>query len=85
MATAENERRHHLDLQINLLNERETTALLRLTTLIASALGVSHSEQQEVRQFADETDPAAVFSQIVQAEERRQERAENLSPMGSKV
>ena len=43
MATAESERRHHLDLQINLLNERETTALLRLTTLMASALGVSHA------------------------------------------
>ena len=85
MATAESERRHHLDLQINLLNERETTALLRLTTLMASALGVSHAEQQEVRQFADETDPAAVFSQIVQAEERRQERAEHLTPMAPKV
>ena len=85
MATAESERRHHLDLQINLLNERETTALLRLTTLMASALGVSHAEQQEVRQFADETDPAAVFSQIVQAEARRKESAEPITPMGSKV
>ena len=85
MATAESERRHHLDLQINLLNERETTALLRLTTLMASALGVSHAEQQEVRQFADETDPAAVFSQIVQAEARRNERGEPMSPMDSKV
>ena len=84
MATAESERRHHLDLQINLLNERETTALLRLTTLMASALGVSHAEQQEVRQFADETDPAAVFSQIVQAEARRKESAESITPMGSK-
>lgn len=85
MATAESERRHHLDLQINLLNERETTALLRLTTLMASALGVSHAEQQDVRQFADETDPAAVFSQIVQAEERRKESAEPITPMGAKV
>ena len=72
MATAESERRNHLDLQINLLNERETTALLRLVTHMASALGVSDAAQHEVRQFAEQTNPAAVFSQIVQAEERQQ-------------
>ena len=72
MATAESERRNHLDLQINLLNERETTALLRLMMRMASALGVPDDEQREVRQFAEHTNPATVFTQILQAEEQQQ-------------
>lgn len=74
MATAESERRNHLDLQINLLNERETTALLRLMLHMASSLGVSDADQSEVRQFAEHTNPATVFKQILQAEENQQQR-----------
>lgn len=70
MAAVENERRHHLDLQINLLNERETTAMMRLLTQIASKTGVPAPDQQEVRSFAHDTDPSAVMDQIATAERK---------------
>ncbi|MDM0022670.1 DUF1003 domain-containing protein [Variovorax saccharolyticus] len=68
MAAQENERRHHLDLQINLLNEREMTALLRLVTQVATKLGVESDAQREVRALTEDTDPSAVLHQIVRAE-----------------
>lgn len=69
LSAAESERRHHLDLQINLLNEREMTALLRLTMAMATRLGIDEAQQREVAAFAEETDPRAVLRQIVEAEE----------------
>ncbi|MGO4396125.1 DUF1003 domain-containing protein [Variovorax sp. M-6] len=68
MAAEENERRHHLDLQINLLNEREMTALLRLVTQVATRLGVEGDAQREVRALTEDTNPSAVLHQIVRAE-----------------
>ena len=75
MATAESERRHHLDLQINLLNEREMTALLRLTGEIARVVGVADRALAEVREFAHDTDPASVLKQITEAEAARKGEA----------
>jgi uncharacterized membrane protein len=74
LSAVESERRHHLDLQINLLNEREMTALMRLTTLMADRLGISSGEQAEVDALALDTDPAAVLQQIVKAEHAHQSR-----------
>jgi len=74
MAAAESERRHHLDLQMNLLSEREITALMRLTVELARKAGVDDEATREVRDFAHETDPAAVLSQIVEAEKRHRGR-----------
>lgn len=68
LASAENERRHHLDLQINLLNERETTAIMRLLTELATHVGVPSTRQEEVRAFSHDTDPEAVLGQIAAAE-----------------
>lgn len=70
MADAENERRHHLDLQMNLLTEREMTALMRLTVQMAEKMGINDDATKEVRAFAHETDPSAVQMQIVDAEHR---------------
>ena len=75
MATAESERRHHLDLQINLLNEREMTALLRLTGEVAMTVGVAERALAEVREFAHDTDPASVLKQITEAEAARKGEA----------
>lgn len=72
MAASESERRHHLDLQINLLSEREVTALMRLVVTMANKMGVSDDETIEVRNFAHETDPSGVLNQIVSAEKRHQ-------------
>lgn len=68
IASRESERRHQLDLQINLLNEREMTAMLRLMGAIADKLKISESEQAEARAFAHNTDPRALLDQIVTAE-----------------
>jgi uncharacterized membrane protein len=68
MSAAESEQRHHLDLQINLLNEREMTAMLRLSMAMAERLGIDEAQQREVAALAEETDPAAVLHQIVEAE-----------------
>ena len=70
LVSAENERRHHLDLQINLLNERETTALLRLNLSIAEHLGIDEDLKHEAHRLAHRTDPSAVLKQIVTAERR---------------
>jgi len=66
----ESERRHHLDLQMNLLTEREITALMRLVVKMAEQAGLGEGQTQEARSFAHETDPSAVLSQIVKAERR---------------
>lgn len=70
MAAAESERRHHLDLQMNLLAERELTALMRLVVDMADRAGVPAQRMAEVRSFAHETDPSGVLAQIVRAEHR---------------
>ncbi len=70
MAAAESERRHHLDLQMNLLTEREITALMRLVVHMAQKQGIPDKETEEVRTFAHETDPSSVLDQIVRAEHR---------------
>jgi len=70
MDAAESERRHHLDLQMNLLTEREMTAVMRLLIKVAERLGVEDEDTKEVRDFAHETDPTAVLTQIVAAERK---------------
>lgn len=70
MAAAESERRHHLDLQMNLLSEREITALMRLVVEMAEKLHIDCESTEEVRSFAHETDPSGVLAEIVSAEHR---------------
>ncbi|MES2687832.1 MAG: DUF1003 domain-containing protein [Pseudomonadota bacterium] len=68
IASRESERRHQLDLQINLLNEREMTAMLRLMTRMADKLELSPADQAEARTFGHNTDPLVLLDQIVTAE-----------------
>ncbi|RQO47743.1 DUF1003 domain-containing protein [Variovorax sp. KBW07] len=68
MSDEENERRHHLDLQINLLNEREMTAMLRLVMRMAQKMELPPQSDEEVRALAERTDPGKVLHQIVDAE-----------------
>lgn len=79
MDAADSERRHHLDLQMNLLTEREITALMRLVVKVAEKSGIGEEETAEVRSFAHETDPAAVLLQIVKAEGRHHSSPPNQS------
>lgn len=68
MASEVSERRHHLDLQINLLNEREMTALLKLSLRMAERWEIDDADLREIRALTDDTDPGAVLHQIVDAE-----------------
>lgn len=68
MSAQESERRHHLDLQVDLLNEREMTALLRLVTRMAEKMDLPPETHGEVRALTERTDPSKVLHQIVQAE-----------------
>lgn len=68
MSAEANEHRHHLDLQINLLNEREMTAMLRLATRMAEKLGVDPEDQVEADHLSRKTKPEKVLHQIVDAE-----------------
>lgn len=74
LSAAESDRRHHLDLQTNLLTEREMTALMRLVARMAEKMEVAADDLAEVESFAHETDPTAVLKQIVKAEHEHRER-----------
>ena len=71
MSAIESERRHHLDLQINLLSERETTAILRLLTHMADKLDIDVQHKEEAENFSQQTNASAVLQQIVDAENTR--------------
>jgi uncharacterized membrane protein len=57
------DQRGHLDLQINLLAEREMTTVLQLLLRISAQLGVSASGE-EIENFSAETSVAALAQQI---------------------
>ena len=74
MSAEESEHRHHLDLQVNLLNEREMTALLRLATRMAEKLDLPPETHEEVKALTERIDPGKVLHQIVQAEASHEDR-----------
>ncbi len=58
------ERRNHLDLQINMLAEQETTEILRLLRLLCEHTGVRLDKDHNGRAFEEETKPAEIVRQI---------------------
>ncbi len=58
------ERRNHLDLQINMLAEQETTEILRLLRLLCEHTGVPLDMRASGRAFEDETKHAEIVRQI---------------------
>ncbi len=70
MDASESQRRHHLDLQMDLLSERQIAALMRLMVEVARRTGVDDEKTKELRGLAHSTDPSGVLHQIVQAEHR---------------
>ena len=73
MSAEASERRHHLDLQINLLNEREMTAMLRLALHMADKLGIDAEAQAEAVALSKKTRPERVLHQIVRAEDQHRD------------
>ena len=59
-----NERRNHLDLQIDLLSEQENTKMIELLVRIAEKVGVSVRQDAEVRALKQATHPDQLVEQI---------------------
>jgi uncharacterized membrane protein len=58
------ERRNHLDLQINMLAEQETTEILRLLRLLCEHSGLNLAETDGQRALQEETRHAEIVKQI---------------------
>ncbi|MCW3092995.1 MAG: hypothetical protein JWP81_4064 [Ferruginibacter sp.] len=54
--TKEADKRAHLDLQINMLDEQETTMILRMVQKIAKHLGLEEEIDDSVKDLCEETD-----------------------------
>jgi uncharacterized membrane protein len=68
------ERRSHLDLQINLLAEQENTKMLQLLTSIARKLEVEDGGDPSVTVLEQATRPDALLKQIDQVAEEAAEK-----------
>jgi uncharacterized membrane protein len=62
--TRQADKRAHLDLQVNLLAEQESTATLRLLQRVAEKLGVSPEELHQVEALTEETDVAEILTKL---------------------
>jgi uncharacterized membrane protein len=58
------DKRAHLDLQINLLAEQESTATLRLLQQVARKVGVPSDEVEEAKPLVQETDVADLVTEM---------------------
>lgn len=54
--TKEADKRAHLDLQINMLDEQETTVILRMVQKIAVKMGLEEAVEETAKELAKETD-----------------------------
>ena len=54
--TKEADKRAHLDLQINMLDEQETTVILRMVQKIALHMGLQEAKEETADELAKETD-----------------------------
>ena len=69
-----NERRNHLDLQINMLAEQESTEILRLLRLLCQQSGVPLGTDGNARAFEEATSHAEIVRQIQGEIENRVEQ-----------
>jgi uncharacterized membrane protein len=74
------ERRNHLDLQINMLAEQESTEILRLLRLLCEHSGVRLDKDDHGRAFEEETKHADILRQIRGEIEERAEAIEGERP-----
>jgi uncharacterized membrane protein len=61
---AEDDSRSDLDLQINLLNEHETTRLIAIVDAIAQHLGVSVMQEEEIAEMKRDVAPETVLDHL---------------------
>jgi uncharacterized membrane protein len=58
--------RAHLDLQINLLSEREATKMLQLLQTLCAHHGLAEADDSEVTELLRETEPAIIARELEQ-------------------
>lgn len=63
-ATAQADQRSHLDLQVNLLAESESTATLKMLRALCEHHGLDIAQDPEVAQLAERTEPTALLRDI---------------------
>src|SRR5690606_26386731 len=68
---AEDDARSDLDLQINLLNEHETTRLIAIVDAMAAHLGVNVVRDDEVEELKRDVAPEAVLDQLEAEDDQR--------------
>lgn len=56
--------RNHLDLQVSLLTERETTHVLRIVAAISDKMGIDAARNPELRELLREVEPQAMLEKI---------------------
>jgi uncharacterized membrane protein len=61
---AEADERAELDLQVGLLNERETTRLIAMTEAIAAHLGVSTGVEHDIGDLRQDTEPDVILEAV---------------------
>jgi len=64
------ERRHHLDLQINLLSEQENTKMIAMLEAIAAHVGAEFGHDPHLKALSEQTEPERVVQQIEDRDER---------------
>ena len=64
------ERRNHLDLQSNLLSEQENTRMLAMLEAIAEKVGADVSDDPQLEELRQETQPEKLAAQIERREEK---------------
>lgn len=61
---AHEEIRNHLDVQVNLLTEHETTHILRLVTAMGARMGIAEAHDPELDQLVRNVEPKEMIDQI---------------------
>ena len=62
--SAQTEARNNLDLQVNLLAEQESTAIINLLVKMAEKIGIPDADLEDIKKFADDTDPEEILEKI---------------------
>ena len=62
------DRRHNLDLQINILAEKENTAMAKVLIEIAQKIGIEESKLKELKVMTSDTVPEEVLEKISEIE-----------------
>ena len=60
----EADKRAHLDLQINMLDEQETTMILKMVQKIANHLGLKEEMDESIKELSEETDVIKVAENL---------------------